>query len=292
MSEVLNAQLLVDCQATLAEGIQWNPARRRVYWTDIKGRSLWSCREDGSAVAKLELDVGLCSFAFSDDGRILGAFEDGLSWLDTVTGRRTLFERYQPNMPNTRMNDGALDRLGRFIVGGIDERELAPITPVWSVERGDVRVILDGVGCANSTAFSNDGMRMYFADSPTGEIQVFDYDTSRGVPSNRRVFARLRPGEGVPDGSAVDSEGALWNAQYGGGAVQRYLADGSRDIRIVVPAPHVTCCAIGGMRFRRMFISTARQDLDAATLEAFPQSGGIFFVDLAVTGFPVGTYRR
>jgi len=292
MSAALEARLLVDCQATLGEGIQWNPVRRRVYWTDIKGKALWSCREDGSGVAKLDLELGLCSFAFSDDGRILGAFEDGLSWLDPVTGRRTLFERYQPGMPNTRMNDGALDRAGRFVVGGIDEQDLAPVTPVWSVERGEVRVILDGIGCANSTAFSSDGTRMYFADSPTGEIQVFDYDTSRGVPSNRRIFTRLRPSEGVPDGSTVDAEGALWNAQYGGGAVQRYLDDGSRDARIEVPAPNVTSCAIGGIRYRRMFITTARQGMEPAALEAFPLAGGVFYVDLAVSGFPTGTYRR
>ena len=99
MTSHLEAHLLVDCKAVLGEGIQWNPARRRVYWTDIKGKTLWSCREDGSEPARMELDVGLCSFAFSDDGRILGAFEDGLSWLDPVTGRRALFERYQPSCP-------------------------------------------------------------------------------------------------------------------------------------------------------------------------------------------------
>ena len=231
MMITLEAQLLVDCHATLGEGIQWNPARRRVYWTDVKGRTLWSCQEDGSGVARLDLETGLCSFAFSDDGRILGAFEDGLAWLDPVSGRRTLFEPYQPDKPTTRMNDGALDRQGRFVVGGIDEAELAPITPVWTVTRGEVRTIIDGVGCANSTAFSPDGSRMYFADSPTGEIQVFDYDIGRGIPSNRRVFARLRPSEGVPDGSTVDSQGGVWNAQYGGGAVQRFLPDGSRARR-------------------------------------------------------------
>ena len=292
MTSHFEAHLLVDCKAVLGEGIQWNPARRRVYWTDIKGKSLWSCREDGSEPARMELDVGLCSFAFSDDGRILGAFEDGLSWLDPVTGRRALFERYQPGMPTTRMNDGALDRAGRFVVGGIDEADLAPITPIWSVDRSDVRVILDGVGCANSTAFNLDGTRMYFADSPTGEIQVFDYDTARGVPSNRRVFARLRPAEGVPDGSITDSEGGLWNAQYGGGAVQRFLPDGTRDIRVSVAAPNVTSCAIGGQRFRRMFITTARQDMTDEALKAWPLSGGVFSVDLPVSGFPVGTYRR
>ena len=80
--------------------------------------------------------------------------------------------------------------------------------------------------------------------------------------------------------------------EYGGGAVQRFLDDGSRDARVVVPAPNVTSCAFGGMRFRRMFITTARQDMEPAALEKFPLAGGVFCVDLPVAGFPTGTYRR
>ena len=209
MQMTLNATMLVDCRAELGEGVQWHRPTRRVYWTDIKGKTLWSCHEDGSHVREVALDAGLCDFAFTPDGKMLAGFEDGLCWLDPRSGARHLLEPYDPGNPATRMNDGALDRQGRFVIGGIHEPDMNPVTPVWSVSRGRVRTILDGIGCANGTAFSPGGDRMYFTDSRGGDLFVFDYDTVSGEPENRRVFASLSPEHGVPDGSCVDADGAL-----------------------------------------------------------------------------------
>lgn len=292
MRAMLQATLLVDCQAELGEAVQWHRASRRVYWTDILGNALWSCREDGSAVRKVDLDASLCDFAFTPDGKMLAAFADGLCWLEPRSGNRRMIEPYDPGNQATRMNDGGLDRQGRFVIGGVHEPERDPVAPVWSISRGKVRTIFSGVGCADGTAFSPDGARMYFADGRTQDIHVYDYDVETGMPSNGRVFAHLRPEHGVPDGSCVDAEGALWNACYGGSAVRRYLADGQADQIVELPVPHVTCCAIGGIRMQRMFITTARRDLDAGERTARPTAGGLYMVDLPVRGLPSGTYRR
>lgn len=287
-----NASLLVDCRATLGEGVQWHRQTRRVYWTDIKGNALWSCGENGESERKVPLEEGLCDFAFTPDGKMLAAFADGLYWLEPRSGKRSLIEPYMPDNPGTRMNDGCLDRQGRFIIGGIDEAETAPITPVWSVSRGKVSPILTGVGIANSTAFSPDGGQMYFADSRGRDIFVFDYDTLSGTPSNRRVFATLTEAQGVPDGSTVDAEGALWNACFGGGIVQRFLPDGTPDMVIDLPVPNITCVAIGGMRMNRLFITTARIDMTDEELAASPEAGGLYVVDIPSKGLAPGFYRR
>jgi L-arabinonolactonase len=288
----LEAELLVACDTELGEGVQWHPRHRRVFWTDIKASVLWSCDEHGGRVRRLDLEAPLCSFAFCDDGRMLAAFADGLAWVDPLTGRRRLFEPYQPDRPGTRMNDGALDRQGRFVVGGIDEADRQPVTPVWSVDRGRVREILHNVVIANSTAFSPDGTVMYFADTPEGVIRAYAYNPATGTPSQRRDFAVLAPDEGKPDGSTVDAQGALWNARFGGGSVARYLPDGTPDLVVRVPTPNVTCCALGGRTMRRLFITTARIEMTEDALAAAPHAGGLFVVDVPVRGLVPGTYRR
>lgn len=291
MSE-LSANLLLDCRNDLGEGIQWNARTQRVYWTDIFGNALWSCAEDGSAPSRVPLEMGLCAMAFTENDRALAAFTDGLYWLNVENGQREHIQDYQPDQgARTRMNDGGLDRQGRFLVGGIDEEGMHPITPVWSVDRGDIRTVIEGVGCANSTCFSPDGTRMYFADTAGADIFAYDYDPATGTPSNKRVFATLRDGEGGPDGSTVDAVGGLWNTQFGGGAVQRFLPDGTRDLRVSLPVPNITCCAIGGAAMNRLFITTARLGMQPDTLAAKPHAGGLFAVDLPVNGLDAGTYK-
>lgn len=284
---VLAATLLVDCRNGLGEGAQWHARQRRLFWTDIDGATLWSCDETGGRVRTVPLEERLCAFAFCDDGRLLGAFADGLAWLDPRRGTRRLFEPYMPGTAGVRMNDGAVDRQGRFVVGGFAEAPDAPGTEVWSVERGRIRVLFDGVRTANATAFSPDGQVMYFADTPTGEIRACDY-TPSGTPGPWRPFAPEATAPGLPDGSCVDAEGGVWNARWGGGTVARYHPDGTCDLQVQVPVPHVTCCAIGGTTLRRMFITTATRDGDAER----PGAGGVFAVDLPVRGLPAQTYTR
>jgi len=292
MSTDLSATLLVDCKALLGEGVHWHPGRRRLFWTDIESAALWSCDEDGAEVRRVALPAKLCDFAIADDGRFIAAFEDGLGWVDPVTGERSVFEPYQPDRPGTRMNDAALDRQGRFVVGGIDAADGAPVTPVWLVDRGSVKPILQKVAVANSLAFSPDGGQMYFADTPTGQVLRFNYDAIGGAPFDPVVFAESGPGDGLPDGATVDSEGGLWSARFGAGAVQRFRADGTRDIRVRVPVPSVTNVAIGGRAWHRLFITTARTGMDDAAVAAAPEAGGVFAVDIPFAGLPEGTYRR
>ena len=284
------AELLVDSRCTLGEGIQWNAEQARVFWTDIFGNALLSCDETGGDFQRLELDGGLCAFAFTDDDRLLAAFTDGLYWLDPGSGARELICEYQNRLPRTRMNDGNLDRQGRFVVGGIDEDGMNPITTVWSVTPTKISDIIPDVGCANSICFSPDGGLMYFADTAGPQIFVYDYDRLTGIPSNPRSFASLSDAFGKPDGSTVDADGALWNARFGGGCVQKFLPDGTADMRVELPVPNVTCCAIGGADMNRLFITTARASMSNAALARAPEAGGLFAFDLDVKGLKHGTY--
>jgi len=284
------ARLLVDCRNQLGEGIQWNPDDQRLYWTDIYGRRFLSCDENGADVRDTSLDASLCCFAFCDAPRMLSAFADGLYWFDPRTQRRELIEYYQPERPHTRMNDGALDRQGRLVVGGMDEEKNAPITPVWSVAKGAIHKIADNVGIANSIAFSPQGEVMYFTDTVGDGIYRYDYDGATGQISNRQLFTPNSATPGSPDGSCVDHQGGVWNARFAGGCVQRFLPNGTPDLRVALPVPNVTCCALGGRNLDRLFITTAQIGMTKSELADAPTAGGLFYADVPVHGVRQGKY--
>lgn len=289
MTEI-DAKLLVDCACDLGEGIQWNADHQRIFWTDIHDQRPYSCDETGRSLETLTLDGNLCAFAFDTPERLLAAFADGLYWLDLNSGKRELIRAYMADQPTTRMNDGGLDRQGRFVVGGYEKSDMAPITPVWQVAADNPVELFTGVGCANSIAFSPDGTRMYFADTAGLDIYVFDYDTKTGRPHNKRVFANIGAEFGHPDGSTVDADGGLWNARFGGARVQRFHPSGVADLAVNLPVPNVTCCTIGGAALDRMFITTARILMSPAELADKPNAGGVFCAEIPHCGLPSGRY--
>jgi sugar lactone lactonase YvrE len=137
--------------------------------------------------------------------------------------------------------------------------------------------MVTGVSISNGLAWSADHRILYYIDTPTQEVAAFDYDADTGEISGRRTAVRIPPEKGQPDGMTMDAEGMLWVALYGGGAVTRWNPrDGRLLATIEVPAPLVTSCAFAGLRMDELFITTARQHMDAQALSAHPQSGGLF----------------
>ena len=230
----------------LGEGIVWDVRSRRVMWSDILGRCLWTLDPSAAAAQSLDLPDRLACFATLGDGRLLAGFADGLYTFDPRSGVRQLIAAIESDRPGTRLNDAKLDRQGRLVFGTMDEAEAAagpaPIAQVWSYGGGDApRVLFGGVQVSNSISFSPDGRTMYFADSPQRTIWAFDYDAERGDVANRRVFARTAVG--YPDGSCVDADGCLWNAAWDGARVVRYAPDGSIDRIIEMPVPRTSPAA-------------------------------------------------
>src|SRR5205085_374190 len=117
----------------------------------------------------------------------------------------------------------------------------------------------------------------------TGGVDVFDFDDSTGSISGRRRLIDIPPEQGAPDGMAIDAEGYLWVALWGGWAVHRYAPDGRRDGVVELPVSQVTSCAFGGPDHRDLYISSASQMTDDE-LRAQPHAGGLFRCRSGVTG--------
>ncbi len=280
----MKAEIALDCRNAHGEGVLWNALDARLWWTDIAGKALWTFDPVSGKAESHPAPDRICCFAPRKDGTVLAAFADGFAFFDPGTGRRDDIARFEPELPQTRLNDGRTDRQGRFVAGGMDEKDLKPLSSVWRLDADLTLTRLFGeVACANSTCFSPDGHTMYFADSPAREIVAFDYDPATGDVGARRRVAALA-GDGVPDGSCVDAQGFIWNAVWEGYRVERYAPDGRLDRVIEVPVAKPTCTAFGGPDLDILFITTSRLDSSAELLEREPQSGSLFACRPGVKG--------
>jgi L-arabinonolactonase len=293
-STLQTASLRVDARCTLGEGAVWCPRRRALLWTDIEGARLWLHAPLTGTTLSWPLQDRAGAFALCASGRVLLGLAKGLAFadVDAHTGPSALpvtrIVPVEPEEPRTRTNDGRTDRDGRFVFGTMNEADghVDRLGHVYqfSLAQGLRRLNIDGVSIANSICFSPDGRTMYFTDSIDGTIRQADYDSAAARVSRVRPFVRAEDAGGMPDGSVVDAEGALWNAVWGGGRVRRYLPDGTLDREVIVAAPNTTCPAFGGAGLTDLYVTSSRLEMDAAALAKFPHAGGLFRAETGIRG--------
>jgi sugar lactone lactonase YvrE len=271
-------ELVCDAKAALGEGPVWDYRRGLLYWVDIKAGSIHVY--DPPAARDHVIDAGqeVGCVALRASGGVIFAGRNGFCELDIESGDIAPLLDPERHMPGNRFNDGKVDPRGRLWAGTMSTEgqrnrgSLYCLFPDFSL-----RTMVTGVSISNGLAWSADHRILYYIDTPTQEVAAFDYDADTGEISGRRAAVRIPPEKGQPDGMTMDAEGMLWVALYGGGAVTRWNPrDGRLLATIEVPAPLVTSCAFAGLRMDELFITTARQHMDAQALSAHPQSGGLF----------------
>ncbi|MFD7246129.1 SMP-30/gluconolactonase/LRE family protein [Streptomyces massasporeus] len=250
-------EVAVRAEAELGEGPTWDAATGRLLWIDILGSRLhtYDPATGRRAVRRTEQHIGAVK-PRAGGGLVLN-LRDGVGLLDPDGGFRWL---HHDPVPGRRANDAAVAPDGTLWTGTMRYDE-APGGGTLSRVTGDgsVDVVLDDVAVSNGTGWSPDGRLMYYIDSPTRRIDVFDH--ADGRITGRRALAEIEEDAGFPDGLTVDAEGCVWVALWQGSAVRRYTPDGELDRVIELPVPLVTACAFGGADLSDLYITTARVGL-------------------------------
>jgi sugar lactone lactonase YvrE len=127
---------------------------------------------------------------------------------------------------------------------------------------------------------------MYFIDSTTQRVDVFDFDARTGAVADRRTFAEIDVADGLPDGMTVDAEGGVWVCLFGGGALRRYGDDGKLDAVFSLPVTNPTSAAFGGPDLSTLYVTSAWHRLSEAQLAAEPLAGAVFAIEPGVAGLP------
>jgi sugar lactone lactonase YvrE len=268
----------------LGESPLWNELEQALYWVDIRRPALRRLDHASGRIDTWILPDLVGSIAFCDNGRLLVALPKQIASFDPATGSLATIATPPTQIPGHRFNDGRCDRQGRFWVGTMHNLTRAPEGVLY---RLDHRCLLAAMQCGicipNSLAWSPDGGTMYFADSLLYTIFAYDFDPTSGEMSGKRMFATTQA-PAFPDGSTVDAEGCLWNAEFNGWRVVRYAPDGRIDRVIELPTQRPTCCAFGGPNLDILYITTASQQMSADELAKQPLAGGLLALDVGVRG--------
>jgi sugar lactone lactonase YvrE len=270
-------EVAVPAKAQLGEGPTWDAAGARLLWVDIMRGEVHSYDPDTGAdtlVKRTGQHVGAAKPRAG--GGLVVNLRDGIGLYDTDGSFRMLADLATDGV---RGNDAAVAPDGSLWAGTMryDKRpgggRLYRISP-----HGDVTTVLDEVTISNGTGWSPDGRLMYYIDTPTRRIDVFDVDGP--AIHDRRTFVDV-DGAGFPDGLTVDADGCVWTALWDGGQVRRYAPSGRLDRSIEIPAARTTACAFGGPDLRDLYITSARSD-DPADAEPVDEpaddSAGFVFV--------------
>lgn len=285
---VLRAQPATQQIYGLAEGPVWDGNRGRVIWVDINAGRIHFGELSGAMIVPGEFltfseTVGavVCSAA----GELLVAGSHGLQ---VVAGDGSVSSGAQvlPPGKSSRLNDGGCDPLGRFLVGSmaLDNRTRDDVL-VRIENSGEVTTLDDDLTLSNGLAFSPAGDRLYSTDTVPGLIWARRYDATSGAFGVREVLLDL--GEDSPDGLCVDTDGNLWIAIWGTGQVRCYSPAGNQLATVEVAAPNVSSVAFVGEDLGTLLITTASEQLDAALLSRYPDSGRLFSCRVGVRGLPV-----
>ncbi|WP_432186573.1 SMP-30/gluconolactonase/LRE family protein [Streptomyces sp. Tue6028] len=272
------AEVAVRADAALGEGPTWDAEAQRLVWVDILGSRVhtYAPASGRRTVMTTEQHVGAAKPRAG--GGLVVNLRDGVGLYGPPGSGEAFRWLHREPVPGRRANDAAVAPDGSLWFGTMRYDEaprggtLSRITP-----DGAVRTVLDDVAVSNGTGWSPDGRLMYYIDSPTRRIDVFDVDAD-GLPYDRRQLAAVE--DGFPDGLTVDAEGCVWVALWDGGAVHRYAPDGTLDRVIALPVRRPTACAFGGPGLTDLYITTARTGLDAP----HPLSGSVLVVPGAGKG--------
>jgi sugar lactone lactonase YvrE len=245
------------------EGLTWDAAAGRLYWVDIQRFLVHAGDPVAGTLRSWHFPEPVVALSLTDrPGTLLVACASRLILFTPASDRREDLGIALPGFPEVRFNDGRCDPRGDFWIGSMGNNvgpdgESLDVVPglgkLFRASRGRLEEWAAGIGISNTLCWSPDGATFYFGDTLQNEIRAWDYDPATGAIANpRSVFKGFD--RGLPDGSAMDAEGYLWNCRYGGACVVRVAPDGRIDRVVEVPARNVTTCAFAG---ERLFITTA-----------------------------------
>jgi sugar lactone lactonase YvrE len=281
----------------LGECCRWDEVREELYWIDVTTGRFFRAKADATKVDIVRTyEVGgyitaLAPLEPRSDGWIV-ASDQSISLLNEAGVMHEVARPEARNAPEVRTNDGAADPWGRFWIGSMAFDAAPGRGSLYRYHASTgAETMFGDVTISNGIAWSPDRRTMYYVDSGPGTIHTFDVDEV-GETSNKRLFAQFDVArEGTPDGLCIDANGAIWVAVWGGYEVRAYSPSGEQVARVKVPTAQPSCCAIGGANATTLYITTAQEDLDQATLDAQPDAGRLFCADVHVAGLPLETYR-
>lgn len=279
--------VVVRSQAEVGESPVWDHRSGRLCWVDINNGHLFQDDLSSGDQIRWSLDTLLGAVAPRADAEgFVVAVADGLGVC--VDGVLSVEDPVLPE-PQRRMNDAKCDSSGRLWAGST----YLDFTPgVGALHRwdgtGPSTVMATGFALPNGLGWDAEDTVMYLVDSMNHQLLRATYDRDAGTIGTFTELCEVTAG--LPDGLAVDVEGCVWVAVWGGHEVHRYDPAGRLIGRVPMPVEKPSSCAFGDDG--TLYVTSASADIPEAQLLDQPLAGSVFALASGTQGVHVGKFAR
>lgn len=283
-------ECIFDQPSSLGESPLWHIEEQALYWVDIEKPALHRFDPKTKQHRMWPMPTSIACIGLHEKNGLIAAMRYGFAHILLPSGKVEMISSPISDSDGVMFNDGNCDRAGRFWAGTKDTSEGSSNKSIYRLDHDQLFKITDGFAITNGIVWSPDNSIAYICDSLARIIYQYDFSIATGILSNQEIFAQIPEEKGYPDGLAVDSEGGIWNAHWGGGCITRYLPNGNIDHVIHLPVPHPTSCCFGGPNLKTLYITSARLNMSDEEIKQNPLSGCIFATRLDITGVPETSY--
>jgi len=273
-------EIVLEHTCLLGEGPLWDAANNCIYWVDIISGNLHRYSIADEVHETFNVGAMLGAIALRKSGGLVAAMQNGFAFVDFDKRQVLHITDPEANLPGNRFNDGKCDPAGRLWAGTMPLNETDSVGNVYMLDK-DLSVMhkIAGVTISNGMAWTADNKTLYYIDTPTRYIVAYDYDTTTGGISNKRVVIDVHGERGYPDGMTIDKNGMLWIAFFGGWQVAQFNPQtGERLQSIALPTANITCPTFGGPDLSDLYVTSAYKELTAEERAAQPYAGCLFVI--------------
>lgn len=283
----LEWQVAVPAGAEVAERPVWDDLDGCLLWVDITAGCVHRYRPGLGDEVVVQLDVPVGAAGLRLGGGYVLAAADGFHLIDQGGAQEAGPVRPRDMPQDVRFNDGACDPAGRFWAGTVayDGRQGGGALYRFDPD-GSIHNVLGPVTESNGLGWSPEAETFYYVDSGEPRVRAFDFDPEAGKLGRARDFVVLAADEGTPDGLAVDEEGCVWLALWGGATVLRYSNSGTLLDRFTLPVTLVTCPGFGGQDLGDLYVASGWEGMSMQERVGQPLAGHIFHARPGVSGLP------
>lgn len=251
----IEAEAILKLTVSLAEGPMWLSSTGEISWVEPFGGNLHIFDPIRRSDRVINVGPYVGSAAPDNLGGFVLAVKQGFARV-TVSGEIESLADFVEQ--GVRLNDGKCAPDGAFWAGTMGEnREPAAGSLYRLSSAGLVTKHLTGVTVSNGMAWDVEGRHFFYIDSPTRKIDCFDVDPTTHELSNRSTFIEIQEGWGNPDGMAIDDDGCIWVALWGGGRVVRYSPNGVPNRVVELPVKYPTSFVVALGRWSESLLASA-----------------------------------
>ncbi len=278
-------EIIFDGRLLVGECPTYDDRTNELLFVDIRGKAFYKMDYSSGRCEKIELPQAIGCLALCDDGGVLLSMEDGI-YKRGADGKLTLAHQ-KTKIMGERFNDGKVGIDGCYYLGTSASDFSGAF---YRLQKNSIELLFDGCSCSNGIDWSIDGKTMYYCDSNLHKLEKFDFsEKEHGVWARKKIMD-IPEEAGLGDGMAIDADGNIWLAIWGGSALWHINPESGKILKkLEIPAKQVSSCCFAGEDFRDLIITTAAIRTDEKT---DPNAGKIFRYRADVGGFKTNRFKE